>query len=69
MEKELYNYCKKKITGVILRVPGILSTISKNNFLSKSYYKLKFNRDLKISNPNLNFNNLIFKKNLARIIF
>ena len=57
-----------KIDFFILRLPALVGINSDYNFISKVLKKIKKNKQLIYSNPNLKFNNFIHVKNLTQII-
>ena len=70
MEKHLIKQSKKYgFDYAILRLPGVVGYKSNHNFLSENIKRIKLNKEIFISNPNLLFNNAIHVKNLAMIIF
>lgn len=69
MENSLKRYCKNNnVSGLILRLPGLVGFKSKNNFLSNALNIIKKKKEITINNPNLKFNNLVHVENLAEII-
>lgn len=70
---KMEQYLKKKskkynLNYAIFRLPGIIGYKSNNNFLSDKIKKIKNNKQISISNPDLLFNNVVHVKNLAIII-
>ena len=59
---------KKNIKFFILRLPALVGVNSDYNFISKVLKKIKANKVVNYSNPNLKFNNFIHVKNLTNII-
>tara|TARA_B100000989_G_scaffold277153_1_gene237899 strand:- start:1257 stop:2135 length:879 start_codon:yes stop_codon:yes gene_type:complete len=69
MENELIKFCKiNKINYSIFRLTGVIGKNSSHNFLSNCFNKIKNNKKLYISNPNLKFNTLVNVNNLVKII-
>ena len=70
-EKILFDFSKKnrdcQIT--ILRLPGVVGKRKTGIFLSKVYAKIKRNEELVYQNPNAKFNNLIYERDLAKIVY
>jgi nucleoside-diphosphate-sugar epimerase len=59
---------QRKIDFFILRLPALVGINSDYNFISKVLKKIKNNKPLIYSNPDLKFNNFIHVKNLTQII-
>mgnify|MGYP006082546739 CR=1 FL=1 len=69
MEKILIKYSRKnKCTYFILRIPVLLGKNSKNNFLSVLFKKIKNNKRIKFSNPDVELNTFIEAKTVAKIV-
>ena len=70
-EKILFDFSKKKhdCQITILRLPGVVGKRKTGIFLSKVLAKLKKNEELIYQNPKAKFNNLIYERDLAKIIY
>ena len=69
MENYLINFSKNKnYIPIIFRLPGIVGKNSKNNFISSVIKNAKNKKEVRFSNPEFKFNNLIHVKNIAEII-
>tara|TARA_B100000900_G_scaffold231799_1_gene196862 strand:- start:373 stop:1221 length:849 start_codon:yes stop_codon:yes gene_type:complete len=70
-EKILFDFSKKNCDCqiTILRLPGVVGKKKTGIFLSKVLAKLKKNEELIYQNPKAKFNNLIYEKDLAKIIY
>tara|TARA_E500000178_G_scaffold343365_1_gene390063 strand:+ start:9609 stop:10478 length:870 start_codon:yes stop_codon:yes gene_type:complete len=69
MEQYLKKNSKKyNLNYAIFRLPGVIGYKSNHNFLSEKIKKIRNNEQIKISNPNFLFNNVVHVKNLAIIV-
>ena len=69
-EKKIIEFSKnKKINYTILRLPAIIGSKIKNNFISNIFEKISSKQSVDIFNINQEFNNVIHISTLTKIIY
>lgn len=71
-KRKCEEFIKKKINKkklfTIFRLPGVVGKKSSHNFMSKIIRDIKTNKEIKITNPNSYFNNIVHVDTISKLI-